>query len=340
MWNGSCAKSLRDALSRKPHIELDSIEENLGYHASGSLCSRITNRLLVNVYKRRIRRDVFDAIKDFKPDVFIAYKGNSLNANIIKAIRQTGIKTINIYPDCSPLAYGKVHFKSVSEYDLILSSKPYHPELWRRLYGLSNTCLYIPHAYDPGIHLANHYNKNYDYDIGLAATCRSEYLDFMVNLSDALKHVDATVAIAGNGWGKFRKELPEEWSIENAVTGKDYIQWLRKKRICIAPLTRNVSINGEPHPGDEDTTRTYELGAGYCFYLHQRTDYLKRNFSESAEIPMFDNTRELVDLIKFYLPRENERELCASGAHNKIVPRFSYDSIADLILRKINEHFK
>ena len=66
-------------------------------------------------------------------------------------------------------------------------------------------------------------------------------------------------------------------------------------------------INGVRQPGDEDTTRTYELAAAHCFFIHRRTDFVKTLYSEADEVPMYDAPEELAEKILYYLSRPDER---------------------------------
>jgi spore maturation protein CgeB len=122
-----------------------------------------------------------------------------------------------------------------------------------------------------------------------------------------------------------------------AVVGRSYVEWLRKGKICIAPVTREVVINGVRQPGDEDTTRTYELAAAHCFFIHRRTDFVKTLYSETDEVPMYDGPEELTERVLHYLARPAERERMAALAHRRAVPAYSVDSRADEIVAILRE---
>jgi hypothetical protein len=56
--------------------------------------------------------------------------------------------------------------------------------------------------------------------------------------------------------------------ISRGTAGPQLRELAKAGRICVAPLTRDVLISGTCQPGDEDTTRTYELVAAHCFFIH------------------------------------------------------------------------
>jgi len=97
--------------------------------------------------------------------------------------------------------------------------------------------------------------------------------------------------------GPTEESFSKNWRVCPAVHGYTYVKALLDAKVCIAPLTRNVVIDGKRYPGDEDTTRTYELPALGAFFIHQRTGYVKEIFDENKEVPMFDDAEELAEHI-------------------------------------------
>jgi spore maturation protein CgeB len=112
---------------------------------------------------------------------------------------------------------------------------------------------------------------------------------------------------------------------------------LRRGKIVIAPVHRDVLIGDVRQPGDEETTRTYELAAACCFFLHRRTEYVQKIYDEKTEVPMWDSPVELVDLIHYYLPRERERREMAAAAHARAVPAYSIPGRAAQVLGCVTE---
>src|SRR5207302_9510604 len=94
---------------------------------------------------------------------------------------------------------------------------------------------------------------------------------------------NVSVASAGSGWPEHRNELPRHWNYHGPKIGRSYGEFVRCAKIAIAPLNRDVVIRGVKQPGAEDTTRTYELAAANCFFLHQRTDHVATVYNEYNE---------------------------------------------------------
>jgi Glycosyl transferases group 1 len=327
-WLGSCARSLKEALARRSDVTVDEVNEDLYIPRPRARWLRAIARLLRSAYRRELYGQVLYRVDVFKPDIVVFYKGGPIEAAFVRHLRSLGCKVANVYPDCSPHAHGAQHKTAVGVYDLVISTKSFHPARWRSLYGYSNRCVFVPQGYDPQLHLVSTPPGDARFDVVMVATWRPEYGELMEQLGRLLAGRDISVAIGGHGWGAHQNGLPSHWTFPGGVQGSGYVELLRRGRICVAPLTRDVIINGVRQPGDEDTTRTYELAAAHCFFIHRRTELLQSLYDEATEVPMYDTAEELADKILHFLPLHRERALMASAAHRRAVPAYGLDSRA------------
>lgn len=336
-WLGSCARSLREALAKDPTVELDEIDEDAYVPNASARWLRAVNRLMAPAFRRELDMAVMARMASFRPHVFMTYKGTTFSAKLLRRIRDSdlGVTTVNVYPDCSPHAHGAFHRRAVGSYDLIISTKSFHPALWRSTYRYTNTCTFVPQGYDPAFHLAKTTQKSHSLDLVLVATWRPEYHLLMVNLARELAALNLKVGVGGYGWPQHAAELPAHWLLPGPLLGRSYIRFARDARICLAPVTREVIINGLPQPGDEDTTRSYELAAAYCFFIHRRTDYIRTVYDEATEVPMFDDVAELAEHIRHFLDHPLERAAYAQRAHARAVPAYSVSNRANETLATV-----
>lgn len=337
-WLGSCARSLKEALARRPDIELDEFSEDTVFPGPKARWLRAVGRLLYPFYRRDFNRQVLARVRALNPDMVVTYKGAHLHSDVVRDLKGVGVFTVNVYPDYSPHAYGVQHRAAVGEYDLVISTKAYHPSVWATTYGYANTCVFVPQGYDPLLHLIEEPPSHFTHDVVMVATYRAEYGELLGALGRLLPDTAIRVCIGGYGWDAVRDQFPSHWEFPGSVHGKAYLSLLRSGRICIAPLTREVMIDGRPQPGDVDTTRTYELAAAHCFFLHRRTEFAMALY-ERDEVPMYENAEELSALIRHYLANEKERERCALAAHRRAVPAYSLDAraaeIVELVRHKL-----
>jgi len=334
-WNGSSARSMREALSALPDVDMDDVGEDLYFPRGRSLLVRGSNRLLRSWYRAELEREIAARLAALRPDVLMVYKGGDVSAATVRGAKRAGVFTTNIFPDCSPHAHGSVMREAIGEYDLVVSTKPFHPAGWGPVYGYANPCVYVPHGYDPIVHFWPDPPDNKDFDLVLATTWRPQHHALMQQLAVALAGQAVRVGIIGTGWREREKQLPSKWILGQSLTGRAYGDWLRRGRIVIAPVHRDVVIAGVRQPGDEDTTRTYELAAMGCFFLHSRTPFVRTIYDEKSEAPMWDDAAELAALVRHYLPLEAERRAIAARAHARAVPAYSIPNRAAQLLEHV-----
>lgn len=339
-WQGSSARSLREALALLPNVLMNDVGIDRFVPNYQHLPLRIANRFLLSLQLRELESAVLLAMEGFRPDAVVVYKGASVGAGLVEAMRSSGVPVVNVFPDNSPHSYGRRLREAMGRYDLVISTKSFHPRLWQPHYGYRNPCVCVPHGYDPSVHFWADPTPSQTFDVALCATWRPEYHQLMRAFADALGDNSITVAIAGSGWSKHLEQLPRHWLYVGPRAGRAYGEFLRSAKISIAPVNREVVIRGARQPGDEDTTRTYELAAAHCFFLHQRTDFVATIYDEHSEVLLWSDATELASLVRRWLPDEAGRRAMAARAHLRAVPAYSIPQRAVSVLQHIEQLIK
>lgn len=339
-WNGSSARSLRDALVHVEGVELDDIGEDHFQPKGRSLLIRGINRLLKPLYQRELAAEILRRCRALKPDAVIVYKGSLVPSRTISAVQFLGIKVVNVFPDASPHAHGSSMRKAIGQYDLIISTKPFHPEHWNTTYGYTNHCVCVPHGYDPEVHYWANSGKQQDIDLVIAASWRPQYEALIAEVGRLLPDTEVSVALAGPGWAERRSSFPGHWEFPGPIYGRAYGEFIRRGKIVIAPVHTDVVINSKQQPGDQDTTRTYELAAAGTFFLHRRTPFAQQVYEEGIECGFWDDATELAEKVRHYLPRERERRAMAAAAQRRAVPAYSVPARAEEVLAYIKALLK
>lgn len=296
---------------------------------------RASNRILKRWQISDLEREINAKMSSLRTDVLMVYKGSALRADYIKQIKKQGILTVNIFPDLSPHSHGKSLRDAMGEYDLVISTKPFHPAGWKSIYGYNNKCVLVPHGYDPAVHFWSSPPTDQEYDVVLATSWRPEYHDLMLAFAALTIKAGLSVGVAGPGWQERKSEFPTDWVLAGPLHGRAYGDWVRRGRVVIAPVHTQVVIDGQRQPGDEDTTRTYELAAAFCFFLHRRTPYAQTVYDEETEVPMWDGPEELVQKVLYYLTKEDERRVMSVAAHARAVPNYSIPARAEQVLEHV-----
>lgn len=327
-WNGSSARSLRDAFAAIDGIEMDDLGEDHYKPRAQGLPVRVLNRLLTPLYRRELESEISQRLAFFKPQVVVIYKGGLISIETVQSIRRSGVAVVNVFPDCSPHAHGDELRAAIAEYDLVISAKPFHPPHWHRTYGYANRCVCVPHGYDPRVHYWAEAHAQQDIDVVLAASWRPEYERLLAEVGVLLPDSGVSVALAGPGWGERRHAFPSHWHFPGPLYGRAYGEFVRRGKIVIAPVQMEMTIDGSQQPGEVDTTRTYELAAAGTFFLHRRTPYVGTVYEEGVESDFWEDPGELVAKIRHYLPRTEDRKRMALAAHLRAVPAYSITSRA------------
>jgi spore maturation protein CgeB len=336
-WQGSTGRSLREALACDERVLLNDIGRDHYLPNYQLLPLRIANRLLAGLQRRELAFALIRAVSDFKPHAVVLYKGTGVLRRTVEQIRRSGAVVVNVFPDYSPHAYGKHLQRSMGSYDLVISTKPFHPHLWRSVYGYSNPCVCVPHGYDPAVHLWHDPAPADQYDVVLCASYRPEYGRLMRAFARELSDESISVAVAGSGWGARKQDLPPHWRVSGPFMGSAYGDFVRSGRIVIAPVNREVIVRGVRQPGDEDTTRTYELASARCFFLHQRTGFVSTVYDDQKEVPLWSDAKELAALVRRWLPDAAGRLAMATRAHQRAVPAYSIQSRANEVLQQLEQ---
>lgn len=334
-WMGSSARSLRDGLTMIKDVLVDDIGEDQYVPIQRTLSLRIINRLTRPLQRIALKEEIGRRINGFRPDVLMIYKGNGISPDVVRDARSKDVFTVNVFPDCSPHAHGALVKESLGLYDEVISAKPFHPDNWGRVYGYENECVCVPHGYDPLVHYWKESPSFQDLDVVMAASWRPQYEEMMLEFAEKTTTAGLKVGLAGPGWAARRALFPRSWEISGRLYGRSYGDWIRRGKIVIAPVHRDLYMNGQRQPGDEDTTRTYELAAANCFFLHRRTPFAKTVYDEATEVPMWDSAEELAALVKKFLPLHEVRQTMAAAAHRRAVPAYSVPARAVQVVAEV-----
>ncbi len=334
-WNGSSARSLREVLAVTDGVELDDIGEDHYQPRGRSLILRGMNRLLKPLCRRELSAELLRRCRTWKPDAVVVYKGAMIPAPTVAEVKSMGIKAVNVFPDCSPHAHGASLRKAMGHYDLVISTKPFHPDHWHTTYGYANRCVCVPHGYDPEVHYWADPPELQDIDVVMAASWRPQYEALIAAVGRLLPDRNLSVALAGPGWVARRGVFPDHWLFPGPIHGRAYGEFVRRGKIVIAPVHTELVINGQRQPGDEDTKRTYELAAAGSFFLHRSTPFARQVYEEGKECHFWNDATEMAEMIRNFLPRERERREMAAAAHRRAVPAYSVPARAQEIVSHI-----
>ncbi len=335
-WYGSNARSCADALRRSGYDVLDIDLQTLIPQVKLP-ASRALRRILMPRLIHELNNHILDTATIFRPDIFLAFKGNWIHASTLKLMSGRGVALYNYFPDTSAFMHGKWLRQSLPEYDCVFYSEPFWYGDVTKQIKLKDGC-FLPHGYDPGLHckvrLSEADISAYACDVSFIAI-HSEHKERTLGKLISLRP-NLNLCIWGNGWTercqaiglrKFVKGFP--------LLGQSYTRALQAARINLAVMSGRV---GGASSGDLTTSRTYTIPASGGFMMHERNPEVLDLYEENEEIVCFDSAEELAEKIDYYLAHPAERKRIAEAGHARCVPAYSYDNRVAQILRWHRDH--
>jgi len=326
-WYGSGARACCMAL-RRLGCEVVDVDCQTMFPQLRRGSSRAMRRLFHRILVREYNDLLVDTASWFKPDMFLAFKGPSIETGTLNILRDAGIPVYNYYPDPTPFQYDKTTPTSIWDYDCVFYTKC----RWRNQPFLDKfrNCLFVPHGYDPEIHRPCPVNQidvsAYAHDvlvIGSHSSHKETIVDELISLMPSLDLV-----IWGDRWKEqCRSERLKPYIQGHALMGTSYAMAISGAKINLA-----VMMGIPPGFEDETTMRTYEIPACGGFMLHERSPELLTLFSENEEVVCFESKEELAAKVQYYLNHEHERNEIARAGYRRCVPAYSYDNRMKQIL--------
>ncbi len=281
---------------------------------------------LVDEYNRAL----IAAARTFKPDLLFVFKGESVAARTVDALRSDGVAAINFYPDTG---FDGCAAEAIARYDWVFTSKPAQIELLRARYGYERAA-FVPHAYDPEVHAPAELSapdaERYGCDVVFIGNISRKKEETLVAAMRALPGVSFKIWGAG-GWRGAQEPARGAYQ-DGAVWGQEYAKAILGAKICLGLLYEG----GPAAPaGDVVTARTFEVPATGGFMLHERTDEAMRYFKDEEECAFFDGVDDLVAKIRRYLADDAARRaISEAGRRRAQTSGYAYDDRAALIVAK------
>jgi glycosyltransferase involved in cell wall biosynthesis len=281
----------------------------------GELSRFRLNRFSRIVFERSVNRQFVQKCLQFKPDVCLVLKGDTLNYSAIARVKSL-LKTrfILFYPD-NPFLFGNGNSNaqvvaSLPLYDVVLSwSKALMP-IFTSL-GVAHVC-YFPFGYDARFFKTMPEQKQ-QYDLGFIGTADDERFELLRELIRRLPSL--SIGIWGNRWAEYkdRDEAVFARYCGPAEYKEKMVELLRSCKIVLNPLRLQ---NFTSH-----NMRSLEAAAAGAFQLASYSnEHAKVLFAADESIALYKNTEELVQKINWYLAQPQQREEFVQLAKSQVEP--------------------
>jgi spore maturation protein CgeB len=236
-----------------------------------------------------------------KPDVLFTIKGETIFPWTIEWIKKRlKIPTILWFTDDPPL------FERVSQYispayDYVFTSSEHFIPNYKQL-GVKNI-EYIPFSCDPSFHkkmkLTEEEKQIFGADLCFAG-------NFYPDRERILKHLlNFDIKIYGSHWKSFA-DLDVVKKYNGYAYGENLVKLFNATKIVL-----NIHSDKVKYDGIKANLRTFEATGCGSFLLTDKPQGLEDFFKIGKELVCYENLKELIELIEFYLENDKEREKIA-----------------------------
>jgi len=268
----------------------------------------LRNKLLQQNQKR-LNRSLENKVKEFEPDYLLVLKGKNIHPQTVAKISQSGVKTINWFPDAT------TNWRSIETlgpaYDFFFTYDPYILKMMREI-GMSNGH-YLPFAADLEKDAVFPSQHDYQYDIAFIGSYEPGLYDARVEYLSRLK--DLALHIWGNkNWlntplAKFYHGRPKDEEMPNIY---------RQSKIVI-------NIDQQIPEEEGINLRPFEVTGAGTFLLNDpiKAD-IRRLFNDGQEVVVFKDAADLRSKVEYYLAHNVERERIARAGFERTKKEHTY----------------
>jgi spore maturation protein CgeB len=291
---------------------------------------RILNKLNIELDKSDLNMKIIRAIFEKKYKIIIIVKGNRIYPWTLRKIKEAipHIKLISWSADNMSKWHNKsfMYHYGVNYYDAVFCTNIpdyrnienfcYKPVFYfdkRAEFDFHTPVLTKDKSYEDSVVFIGSYEKE-----------RAQDLNFLAN--NGIK-----IDIFGNGWDRAKRYCHNNLNITiGELKGKDYVTVISSAKITLGFLRR---INK-----DTQTSRTFEIPACGGFMLMEKSQDHLRLFIDGEEAVFFDNKRDLLRKLRYYLGHDLERISISKKGREKVESgRFFFDDLTYEMVELIDQ---
>lgn len=292
--------------------------------------NRVLYKFHIELDKSSINKRLVKALDRKKYKLVIILKGNRIYPWVLKKIKfdNPELKLVSWSGDNMYRWHNKTFFFHLGliYYDLICTVNIPDYKNIKKICG--GDALFFDKRADFELHKPlNLHRKRFKFDVLFIGSYERERYESLLFLANNGIKLD----IYGSMWDKCKGKIHKNMHVHyKALVGNDYVLALSNAKISLGFLRK---INN-----DTQTSRTFEIPACGGFMLMERTQDHLRLFREGEEAEFFDNNKELLSKVLFYLENDDARELIAANGRKRVVDsKYFFNNLADEIMKGIDD---
>jgi hypothetical protein len=286
--------------------------------------------------KENFEMELLALVDEKKPDYFFTQKGEILNPEMIRKIRNKGCVTIYW---CFDAALGDWYVPLAREHDFVLSNnedhilrllkegvknaKWVHQGFTQEFFGIEGGETFVDPCYADLAMIGSMGNPIYNRRCESALLLKKHGFDIKwwgKHLAHDFRNMKYHLQGIGRIWAG------------SEVYMKDFADVIRHIKIFIG---EDADI---PIKGKYLSNRSFAVMGCGGFYLCRRTPGVEYAFEIGKEVDVFDTDDELIGKVEYYLKHENERKIIAAAGQKKILVKYTYKKQLEKIFDWVATH--
>ena len=307
------------------YLNLKKLEHDVEFYGYRDRIGRLANPVRMAISRSKFLRSMsgpfwFDKINEeirrlageLEPDIVLSIKGEVVKPETVEWIRnKLGAKTALWYPD-DPRFFGSLVKYIAHCYDCVFTASEKAVEMYKEM-GARDV-RYLPFACEPTVHkkveLSEEERRLCSSDICFVGT----YTAKRAKIAGTLRKAGLKVRVYGPYWKQIARN---DW-VRDGIYGVEMV-----KVFNAAEGVLNVHIEDDLEY--KANMRTFEATGAGVFLLTDRPYGLERLFSIGKELVCFQDSRELVELAKYYLEHREERVGIAAEGQKRAYKDHTYE---------------
>lgn len=249
---------------------------------------------------QRANQKLLMVVREYKPDVFLALKGELILPETIRTIRKKYKMPAILWFGDDPHLFHTISSRIAPAYDFVFTSSA-DAIKWYNELGVEKV-EWIGFACDPELHrsvtLKDEEKKKYGGDIGFVGTYYKER-EILATFADM------DIRIYGPGWttaDNFKEKFSGIYG-GNGLFLEEMVKFYNSRKIIL-----NIHPGQQKHGGLKATFRVFEVTGCGAFLITDQPKGIEELFEIGKEIVCYNSIDELRELINYYLQNPKERE--------------------------------
>ena len=283
--------------------------------------SRLIRDLANAFWLNRINNEIKRIAETFYPDFVLSIKGEAVKPKTVEWVKEElGAKTALWYPD-DPRFFNSLVKYIAPSYDYIFTASEKAIDMYKEI-GCRKVH-FLPFACEPTVHKKmnpfDEKNASTIFDVVFVGI----YTRRRGRLIKALEKAGIKVEVYGPNWKYFKSS-----NVHDGIYGPGMVKVFNSAKIVL-----NIHIEDDwPY---KVNMRTFEATGCGAFLLTDHAYGMERMFRVNEELVTYADEYELLELTKYYLYAEGEREGIGKKAQEKAYNKHTYEKRITELISKV-----